>query len=129
MFPRSDTPEPDADVLPRTRLQGGFVMDSDTAIEWASRIAHEQFTKDRINKVWQIIERKVKPYGSRFSFVGEERHAEFMVVTRRATFPKGYKGMDPSLILRFKEGEQEKVARKLLDEEGLSHLEFATRLD
>ncbi len=85
-------------------------MDRDTAIAWASRVAHEQFTADRINKVWQIIERKVKPYGSRFSFVGEERHAEFMVVTRRATFPKGYKGMDPSLIPQFKEGEQEKEA-------------------
>ncbi len=146
MFPRCATPEPDADVLPRTRLQGGFVMDSDTAIEWASRIAHEQFTKDRINKVWQIIEGKVKPYGSRFSFVGEKRHAEFMVVTQRAVFRKGYLGMDPAKIPQFEEGERERVAKELLEKEGtcsspwffcfgadsfpgLGHLKFATRLD
>ncbi|KAK0240909.1 hypothetical protein EDD85DRAFT_948004 [Armillaria nabsnona] len=100
MFPRSDTPEPDADVLPRTRLQGGF-----------------------------IIERKVKPYGSRFSFVGEELYAEFMVVTQRAVFRKGYLGMDPAKIPQFEEGEREKVAGDLLEAEGLDHLKFATRLD
>ncbi|SJL09528.1 uncharacterized protein ARMOST_12907 [Armillaria ostoyae] len=129
MFPRSDTPDPDADVLPRMRLQGDFVMDRDTAIAWASRIANERFTKDRINKVWQIIERKVKPYGSRFSFVGEELYAEFMVVTQRAVFRKGYLGMDPAKIPQFEEGEREKVARDLLEAEGLVHLKFATRLD
>ncbi|KAK0225322.1 hypothetical protein IW262DRAFT_677846 [Armillaria fumosa] len=129
MFPRSTTPESESDPDPRTRLQGGFVMDSDTAIEWASRIANEQFTKDSINKVWQIIERKVKPYGSRFSFVGEVRHAEFMVVTQRAVFRKGYLGMDPAKIPQFKEGERERVAKELLGKEGLGHLKFATRLD
>ncbi|KAK0225323.1 hypothetical protein IW262DRAFT_1456404 [Armillaria fumosa] len=52
-----------------------------------------------------------------------------MVVTRRATFPKGYKGMDTSLITQFRAGKREKVARKHLEEEGLGDLEFATRLD
>ncbi|KAK0448559.1 hypothetical protein EV421DRAFT_1783014, partial [Armillaria borealis] len=106
---------------PRTRLQGGFVMDRATTLAWASRIVNEQLLDDDITWAWEIIEDKVQCYGSRFSFVGEELNAEFM----------GYKGMDPALIPRFKlkEGEREKVARKLLAEEGLGHLEFATRLD
>ncbi|KAK0462441.1 uncharacterized protein EV420DRAFT_1639663 [Desarmillaria tabescens] len=83
-------------------------MNRDTAIEWTSRIGNERLTKDDIYWVWEITEDKLTPYGSRFPFVGEELDAEFMV---------------------FKEGEQEKLARKLLEEEGLGHLEFATRLD
>ncbi|PBK95231.1 hypothetical protein ARMGADRAFT_1077991 [Armillaria gallica] len=105
MFPGNDMLEPR--LLPRTRLQGGFVMDRDTAIKWASRIGNER----------------------RFSFVGEELDAEFMVVTQTSVFKNGYLGMDPSSIPQFKEGEREKTMRKLLEEEGLDHLEFATRLD
>ncbi|KAK0448547.1 hypothetical protein EV421DRAFT_1900265 [Armillaria borealis] len=86
------------------------------------------FTKDRINRVWRMIENKLGPYGSGFSFVGEEWRAEFMVVTRRAVFRRGYKGMDPATIPQFKEGDEEKVVRRLI-EEGVDHLEFATRLD
>ncbi|PBK95221.1 hypothetical protein ARMGADRAFT_1011093 [Armillaria gallica] len=52
-----------------------------------------------------------------------------MVVTRRAVFKRGYKGMDPPTIPQFKEGDEEKVVRRLLEEEGLDHLAFATRLD
>ncbi|KAG7442603.1 uncharacterized protein BT62DRAFT_996539 [Guyanagaster necrorhizus] len=79
-------------------------MDRDTAIEWASRLANRQLTKDNIGL----------PYGSRSSCVGEVLDAEFMIVTRSAVFRKGYKGMDPAKIPQFKEG--------------LDHLEFATRL-
>ncbi|KAK0505363.1 hypothetical protein EDD18DRAFT_1128952 [Armillaria luteobubalina] len=124
MFPRSTTPESESrrDPPNRTRLQGGFIMDSDTANEWASGIANEQFTMERINKVCQIIERKVKPYGSRFSFVGENLYAEFMVVTQRAIFRKGYLGKDPRR-------NSPRVAKELLEKEGLGHLKFATRLD
>ncbi|SJL09521.1 uncharacterized protein ARMOST_12899 [Armillaria ostoyae] len=86
-------------------------MDRDTAIEWASCISNEQLTKDDICWVWEIIEDKLTPYGSAFSFVGEELDVEFMVVTRRA------------------EGDEGKVVRRLLEEEGLDHLEFATRLN
>ncbi|KAK0462458.1 uncharacterized protein EV420DRAFT_1639678 [Desarmillaria tabescens] len=70
-------------------------MDRDTASEWASRIGNERLTKDDIYWV--------------FSFVGEELDPEFMVVSRRSMFRE------------FKEGEQEKLARKLLEEEGLRH--------
>ncbi|PBK73294.1 hypothetical protein ARMSODRAFT_1014879 [Armillaria solidipes] len=103
-------------------------MDSDTATKWASRIGNEPFTNDRINRLWRIIENKLGPYGSGFSFVGEERHAEFMIVTRRAVFRRGYKDMDPASIPQFKEGDEEKVLRRVL-EEGVDHLEFATRLN
>ncbi|SJL09530.1 uncharacterized protein ARMOST_12909 [Armillaria ostoyae] len=88
-------------------------MDRDTAIEWASRIGNEQ----------------VKPFDSRFSFAGEIDNVEYMVVTRRAVFRKGYKGMDDADITQFKEGERERVARELLKEEGRGHLQFVTRLD
>ncbi len=54
MFPESNTPEPS--LIPQTRLQGGFVMGHDTAIEWAPRIENEQFTKDCINRLWRMIE-------------------------------------------------------------------------
>ncbi|KAK0448556.1 hypothetical protein EV421DRAFT_2032751 [Armillaria borealis] len=127
MFPENITPK--STISPRTRLQGGFVMDCDTAIDWASRIFGERLTMDEIGLVWEVIEDKVKVFGSRFSFVGPVLYAEFMVVTRRATFPRGYLGMDPAKIPQFREGEREKVARKLLEEEGLGHLEFSTRLD
>ncbi len=93
-------------------------MDRDTAIEWASRIGNERLAKDDIYWVWELIEDKLVPYGSRFSFVGEELDAEFMVVTQTSVFKNGYLGMDPALIPQFKEGEREKIARKLLEEEG-----------
>ncbi|KAK0462430.1 uncharacterized protein EV420DRAFT_1639655 [Desarmillaria tabescens] len=104
-------------------------MDRDTAIEWASRIGNERLTKDDVYWAWEIIEDKVIPYGSVFSFVGEELDAEFMIVTQRSVFPEGYLGMDPSKIPQFKEGPREEVTEKLLEEEGLGHLKFATRLD
>ncbi|KAK0240910.1 hypothetical protein EDD85DRAFT_816873 [Armillaria nabsnona] len=127
MFLENATPK--STISPRTRLQGGFIMDCDTAIDWASRILDDRLTMDEIGLVWEVIEDKVKVFGSRFSFVGPVLYAELMVVTRRATFPGGYLGMDPAEIPQFREGDREKVARKLLEEEGLGHLEFATRLD
>ncbi|KAK0448543.1 hypothetical protein EV421DRAFT_1782943 [Armillaria borealis] len=51
-----------------------------------------------------------------------------MVVTRRAVFRRGYNDMDPANIPQFKEGDEEKVVRRVL-EEGVDHLEFATRLN
>ncbi|KAK0240911.1 hypothetical protein EDD85DRAFT_816874 [Armillaria nabsnona] len=127
MLPGGDMLEPR--LLPRTRLQGGFVMDRDTAIEWASRIGNERLTKDDIYWVWELIEDELVPYGSRFSFVGEELDAEFMVITQTSVFKNGYLGMNPDFIPQFKEGEREKFVKKLLEEEGLGHFEFGTRLD
>ncbi|PBK95225.1 hypothetical protein ARMGADRAFT_1077987 [Armillaria gallica] len=83
-------------------------------------------TKDDICWVWEIIKDKLTPYDSAFSFVGEELDVEFMVVTRRAVFRRGYKGMDPATIPQFKEGYEDKVVKRLLEGEGLDHLEFAT---
>ncbi|PBK73298.1 hypothetical protein ARMSODRAFT_971769 [Armillaria solidipes] len=105
------------------------VASSWTAIEWASCISNEQLTKDDICWVWEIIEDKLTPYGCAFSFVGEELDVEFMVVTRRAMFRRGYTGMDPATIPQFKEGNEGKVVRRLIEEEGLDHLEFSTRLN
>ncbi len=48
----------------------------------------------------------------------EELYAEFMVVTQRAVFRKGYLGMDPAKIPQIEEGEREKVAKDLLEAEG-----------
>ncbi len=85
----------------------------------ASRIGNERLTKDDIYWVWGVIEDKLVPYGSRFSFVGEELDAEFMVVTQTSVFKNGYLGMNPALIPQFKEGEREKFVRKVLEEEGM----------
>ncbi|KAK0194834.1 hypothetical protein F5146DRAFT_1117795 [Armillaria mellea] len=116
MFPEVNPPQPRR--IPRTRLQGGFVMDRDTAIAWASRVANRQFQPDDIYWVWEILDEKVKKYGSTFSFVGEELDAEFMVVTQRTVVRGGYLGMDPAKIPRLCEGERESVARELLAKEG-----------
>ncbi|PBK73306.1 hypothetical protein ARMSODRAFT_1081528 [Armillaria solidipes] len=127
MFP--DDAKPKSNISPRTRLQGGFVMDCATAIDWASRIRGRRLTMEEIGLVWETIEDKVQEFGSRFSFVGPVLYEEFMVVTRRLTFSSGYLGMDPKEIPRFHEGEKERIARELLKDEGLGQLVFATRLD
>lgn len=105
----------------RTRLQGGFVITPQTALEWAKRIAPIpiELTKNDMSVVWQFIEDRIGPKGGRFSSVGEVIDAEFMVVTQGKRF-NGYKGMDPSLIPQFKEGPREAVVRQMLDEEGAS---------
>ncbi|SJL09529.1 uncharacterized protein ARMOST_12908 [Armillaria ostoyae] len=125
----SEDAKPKSDICPTTRLQGGFVMDSATAIDWVSRIRGRRLTMEHITLVWETIEDKVQEFGSRFSLVGPVPYAEFMVVTRRLTFRSGYLGMDPKEIPRFHEAEKERIARELLKDEGLGHLEFATRLD
>ncbi|KAG7442600.1 uncharacterized protein BT62DRAFT_1010211 [Guyanagaster necrorhizus] len=78
-------------------------------IEWGG-------LSDGISRVWKLIGDKLQPYGSRFSFVGEVLDAEFMVVMQSAVFRKGYKGMEPAKIPQFKEGERDKVAKKLVEE-------------
>jgi hypothetical protein len=59
---------------------------------------------DHMSIVWQFIEDRISPKGGRFSIVGDVADVEFMIVTRRAKFD-GYRGMDPSLIPQFKEGQ------------------------
>ena len=48
---------------------------------------------------------------------GPEMYKQYMVMTQSAPFC-GWKGMDPQLIPKFEEGEQEAVARDLLETEG-----------
>ncbi|KAK0194836.1 hypothetical protein F5146DRAFT_924244, partial [Armillaria mellea] len=109
---------PKSDISPRTRPQGGFVIDCDTAIDWASRMFGETITKDEIGIVWELIEERVQKFGSRFPFVGPVLYEEFMIVTRTLTFHSGYLGIDPKDIPRFHEAEKEKKVRELLKDEG-----------
>ncbi|KAK0505364.1 hypothetical protein EDD18DRAFT_334561 [Armillaria luteobubalina] len=127
MFPEDAKPK--STISPRTRLQGGFIIDCATAIDWASRIRSRKLTMEEIGFVWVLIESRVQEFGSRFSFVGPVLYEEFMVVTRRLTFPSGYLGMPPEEIPRFHEAEKERVVRELLKDDGLGELVFGTRLD
>ncbi len=65
---------------------------------------HKQVVADNRNKFG--------PYDSTFSFVGKEWHVEFRT---------GYKGMVPATILQFKEGDEEKVVRRVLEEGARFH--------
>ncbi|SJL14450.1 uncharacterized protein ARMOST_17907 [Armillaria ostoyae] len=85
------------------------------ALEWASKLENKPVTK--FLAVWQTIELQVSCMGARFSIVGEEQFGQFMVVTQSKRFRRGYLGMDPSQIPQFQEGEQEAIARKMLEEE------------
>ncbi|KAK0448555.1 hypothetical protein EV421DRAFT_1900270 [Armillaria borealis] len=107
MFPEDAKPK--SNISPRTRLQGGFIMDCATAMDWASRIRGRRLTMEEIGLA--------------------QYYTKSMVVTRRLTFSSGYLGMDPKEIPRFHEDEKERIARELLKDEGLGELVFATRLD
>ncbi|KAK0225318.1 hypothetical protein IW262DRAFT_677774 [Armillaria fumosa] len=133
MFPQNVKPQKTTkakpNVSPRTRLQGGFIIDCNTAIDWASRLYGERLGKDELDVVWDIIEDRVQEFGSRFSFVGPMLYEEFMIVTRRLHFAAGYLGMPPEETPRFHEAEKEMRMRELLKDEGLGELVFGTRLD
>ncbi|PBK61843.1 hypothetical protein ARMSODRAFT_964639 [Armillaria solidipes] len=109
------TTQPEAERIPRYRLQGGFLISPETALEWASKLENKPVTK--INVAWQTIDLRVSRMGARFSIVGEEQFGQFMVVTQSKRFRRGYLGMDPSQIPQFREGEREAIARKMLEEE------------
>jgi hypothetical protein len=99
------------------RLQGGFVISQETAIEWANRLAPIKLTRDDMSVVWQFIERRISPKGVIFSILGDLDGGEFMVVTQKKRFV-GEVGMDPNLIPQFQEGNFEARARQMLDAEG-----------
>ncbi|KAK0434424.1 hypothetical protein EV421DRAFT_2022964 [Armillaria borealis] len=80
-----------AERIPRHRLQGGFLISPETALEWASKLENKPVTK--INVAWKTIDLRSK------------------------RFRRGYLGMDPSQIPQFREGEREAIARKMLEEE------------
>ncbi|KAK0225320.1 hypothetical protein IW262DRAFT_1490977 [Armillaria fumosa] len=129
MLPQWQKTKVKPNVSPRTRLQGGFIIKCDTAIYWASRLYGERLTMDEIGLVWDVIEKRVQKFGSRFSFVGPVLYEEFMIVTRRLHFPSGYLGMPPEETPRFHEAEKEMRVKELLKDEGLGELVFGTRLD
>ncbi|KAK0215904.1 hypothetical protein EDD85DRAFT_441944 [Armillaria nabsnona] len=104
-----------AERIPRHRLQGGFLISPETALEWASKLENKPVTK--INVAWQTIDLRISRMGARFSIVGEEQFGQFMVVTQCKRFRRGYLGMDASQIPQFREGEREAIARKMLEEE------------
>jgi len=53
--------------LLRLRLQGGFIISWQTALEWANHLAFEEkLTKDDMPAIWQFIEGRAAPGGSLF---------------------------------------------------------------
>jgi len=104
------------------------MMSQATAAAWASQSSGRDLHPSRdAGSVIQILRDKVRPYRANFGEVGEVRGVNCMVMTQSARF-QGYKDMDPSLITQFEEGEQEAIARKLLEEEGVKDYEFVTVL-
>lgn len=96
------------------------MMSRATATEWASRLSDRDLDPSRdAGIVMKTLRDRVRPYQANFGEVGEVRGVNYMVMTRSARF-QGYKDMDPSLITQFEEGEQEAIARKLLEEEGVA---------
>ena len=105
---------------PRLSIVGGYVIDNASCIAWGSRILGEPLNPDRNNDslgALYLITGKVEPYRADFIMFGPERYKQYMVVTQSAPF-RGWKGMNPELIPKFKEGEREAIARDLLEAEG-----------
>jgi hypothetical protein len=99
---------------------GGFLMNVETATAWASRLTGRTLDPIRnIPTIYNVILQTVCPYRVDFKTVGEVADVSYMDIAQSAWF-KGYKDMDPSLIPQFEEGEREAVARKPLDEQGVS---------
>ncbi|KAK0443353.1 uncharacterized protein EV420DRAFT_1576461 [Desarmillaria tabescens] len=112
--------------IPRHRLQGGFLISPETALEWASRLENRPVTE--ILVAWRTIVLRVSRTGARLSMVGV-LYSQFMVVTQQKTFRRGYLGMDPSEIPQFREGALEAIVRKMLKEDSIHDPVFATTLD
>jgi hypothetical protein len=117
-----NTSRSDSARYPRRTRMAGFMMSTETATAWASRLSgrdlHPYYDSP---SVWKIICDKVRPYRSNFGEVGEVSGVNYMVITQSARF-QGYKDMEPSLIPLFAEGEREAIARKLLEEEGVLYI-------
>jgi hypothetical protein len=106
---------------PRREIVGGYVIDNPTGVAWGSRLLNEPLNPDVENdsmNAFSIIMMTIqREYRTRFIMIGPECYGQYMVVTQSAAF-SGWKGVDPELIPKFKEGEREAVARDLLEAEG-----------
>jgi len=108
--------------IPRRNRWGGFAMSPDTAGAWASRLLGEELHPIHdLHTICKVVLNVVRPYRVNFKIIGEVWPAEgqYMLITQSAKFD-GYKGMDPSSIPEFEEGELETTARRLLEEQGTS---------
>jgi hypothetical protein len=107
---------------PRRNRWGGFVLSPETAGSWASRLYGEELHPLYDGPtICDVLLNEVRPYRVNFKLIGEvwPDEAQYMIVTQSAKFD-GYKGMDPSEIPQFKEGEREAIARQLLEKAGAS---------
>ncbi|KAF8970172.1 hypothetical protein BDZ97DRAFT_1754174 [Flammula alnicola] len=130
--PTSYPSGPSQENPPRRRIAGGFVFDNATCIAWASRITERplnpEVRSDCIAAFCAIMDKvEGKPYHAYFTMLGSESYKQYMIVTQSAPF-RGWKGMDPELIPKFKEGGREAIARELLKAEGVTEYEFRTEL-
>ena len=96
-------------------------MSPDTATAWASRLLGDTLAVHNVYNICNTILNKVCSEGINFRLIGEVWHdeAQYMLITQSAKFD-GYKGMAAGDIPQFKEGEIERKARSLLNEEGAS---------
>ena len=104
---------------PRRSIVGGYVIDHATCVAWGSRIVNVPLNPETESfGALSIVMRELdEKYRTRFIMFGPESYKQYMVVTQSAAF-SGWKGMDPRLIPKFKEGTVEAIARDLLEAEG-----------
>ena len=106
----------------RHHLLGGFVMEPTVAAAWASRLLNGKALDPLSNfpTICKAILEKVHQYQAGFDFVGEvwPHEVKYIIITRSAKF-SGYKGMDPSDIPKFDEGDKEAKIRVFLKAEGV----------
>jgi hypothetical protein len=106
---------------PRHYRLGGFRINRDTAVQWASRLEGRELHPVMDSPtVTTAIFNKVKASRINFRQVGEVAGVQWMLVTQSAPF-KGYKDMNPSEIPQFEAGEKDAIAQKLLEEAGTSN--------
>jgi len=117
----SSTSQPTTARRARRRNRwGGLVMSPNTAGAWASRIfGRELHPLRNVHTICKVISNHVRSYRLNFMVIGEvwPDEAQYMLITQSASFD-GFKGMDPSTIPQFEEGDREAIARDLLEREG-----------
>jgi hypothetical protein len=94
---------------------GGFVINMETAADWASRITGETLTDGQYWAIEKAIQPKIHPFKAGFELIGDSlEELAFMVVTQSERL-RDYPGDNP---VPFEEGEREAMAIPLLELEG-----------